>query len=204
MNNWLTLLAIPLISAFIGWFTNWIAIKMLFHPRQPRRVLFFTLQGIFPKQQKQFAQKLGALVSNELLSFTDIAQAISHPDNIAKITPLVDAHIDHFLKHKLAAEMPMIAMFIGDKTIGKLKAVFMDELTTLFPTLMQQYATTLETQLDLEKIVVDKVANFSSDKLESIVFQIMSKEFRFVEIIGGVLGFVIGLLQVLLTMLTTR
>ncbi len=32
-----SLLLIPIISAFIGWFTNWIAIKMLFHPREPKK-----------------------------------------------------------------------------------------------------------------------------------------------------------------------
>jgi uncharacterized membrane protein YheB (UPF0754 family) len=47
--------------------------------------------------------------------------------------------------------------------------------------------------------VTQKVAGFSSDKLEQILIAIMSKEFRFVEIIGGVLGFLIGLLQVILT-----
>jgi uncharacterized membrane protein YheB (UPF0754 family) len=60
----------------------------------------------------------------------------------------------------------------------------------------------LQNQLDLEKIVVDKVSSFSSDKLEKILNQIMSSEFRFVEIIGAVLGFIIGLLQVLITLAT--
>ena len=59
----------------------------------------------------------------------------------------------------------------------------------------------LASQLDLEQIVIEKVAGFSSDKLEQILNSIMAKEFRFVEIIGGVLGFLIGLLQILLTSL---
>ena len=54
----------------------------------------------------------------------------------------------------------------------------------------------------MEKIVVDKVKGFSSDKLEQILNDIMSKEFRFVEIIGGVLGFIIGIVQVILTMIS--
>jgi uncharacterized membrane protein YheB (UPF0754 family) len=52
-------------------------------------------------------------------------------------------------------------------------------------------------------MVTKKVAGFSSDKMETILNQIMSKEFRFVEIIGGVLGLLIGILQVLITLLTT-
>lgn len=195
------LLLIPLISAFIGWFTNWIAIKMLFHPREPRKILGFTFQGIFPKRQKQFAEKLGKLVSAELLSFGDIEEKITHPENLKKIMPLIEGHIDGFLRVKLAQQMPMISMFIGDKTIAELKTVFTAELELLFPVIMKNYMGSLQQELDLEKIVIEKVAGFSSDKLEDILNGIMAKEFRFVEIIGGVLGFVIGLLQVLITWL---
>ena len=192
---------IPLISAFIGWFTNWIAVKMLFHPREPKRILGIRFQGIFPKRQQQFAQKLGKMVSNELLSFQDIEAKISNPANVQKLMPFVEEHIDHFLRVKLADQMPVISMFIGDKTINQLKAVFIAELTELFPVIMKNYMNNLQEELDLEKIVIEKVSGFSSDKLEEMLNAIMAKEFRFVEIIGGVLGFVIGLIQVLLTLI---
>jgi uncharacterized membrane protein YheB (UPF0754 family) len=192
---------IPLISAFIGWFTNWIAIKMLFHPREPRKILGITLQGIFPKRQQQFAEKLGKLVSDELLSYSDIASKITDPANLQSVMPLVDTHIDDFLRKQLPEQMPIISMFIGDSTIRELKSVFLVKLQELFPEIMQSYMHTLQDQLNLEAIVTEKVAGFSSDKMEQILMSIMQKEFRFVEIIGGVLGFAIGLLQVLITYL---
>jgi uncharacterized membrane protein YheB (UPF0754 family) len=201
MNWWLVV--IPVISAFIGWFTNWIAIKMLFHPREPKKILGITFQGMFPKRQQQFAMKLGKLVSNELLSFGEIEQKISNPENVQKILPILETHIDTFLREKLTVQIPMLGMLIGDKTIGMVKEVFLKELEELFPTMMKQYMTTLQHELDLEKIVVEKVDGFSSDKLEEILNQIMSSEFRFVEIIGAVLGFIIGLVQVLITLATT-
>lgn len=194
-----TLLFIPIISAFIGWLTNWMAIKMLFHPREPKKILGITFQGIFPKRQQQFAIKLGKLVSSELLSFSEIEQKISDPANIEKLMPLVEEHIDNFLTIKLPAQIPMLGMLIGEKTIGHVKGVFIKELEELFPVLMKQYMNRLEHQLDLERIVTEKVSNFSSDKLEEILNQIMSTEFRFVEIIGAVVGFIIGVLQIILT-----
>jgi uncharacterized membrane protein YheB (UPF0754 family) len=201
MNYWL--LSIPFISAFIGWITNWVAIKMLFHPRQPRRFLGFTLQGIFPKRQKQFAEKLGRLVSNEFLSYQDIENKISSPENLKKVMPLIEEHLDNFLRNKLKEQMPMISMFIGDKTINSLKVVFMQEMEILFPEMMKKFAENIKGELDLEQIVIAKVASFSSDKLEEILYQIMSKEFRFVEIIGAMIGFIIGLCQIVITMLTS-
>jgi uncharacterized membrane protein YheB (UPF0754 family) len=200
MNLWLLL--IPFISAFIGWFTNWIAIKMLFHPKEPKKILGLTFHGIFPKRQQQFAEKLGKLVSNELLSFEDIEKKITQKENLDKIMPHVETYVDSFLKNKLSETFPVLSMFIGDKTINQLKDAFMNELRTIFPEVMKKYMVNLKADLDLESIVVQKVQSFSSDKLESILNDIMKKEFKFVEIIGGVLGFIIGLLQVLLTLLT--
>jgi len=193
------LLAIPIISAFIGWFTNWVAIKMLFHPKEPKRILGITFHGIFPKRQKIFAEKLGKMISAEFLSFEDIEQKIASPQNLEKLMPLIGAHVDNFLKNKLSDEMPFLSLFIGNKTIKSLKKIFMQELETLFPQIMKSYTGHLQEELDLEKIVIEKVSAFSTDKLEDILYQIMSKEFRFVEILGGVIGFIIGIVQVLIT-----
>jgi uncharacterized membrane protein YheB (UPF0754 family) len=200
MNFWLLL--IPVISAFIGWFTNWIAIKMLFHPKEPKKILGLTFHGIFPKRQQQFAEKLGKLVSTELLSFEDIEKKITQKENTDKILPQIEAHIDDFLRHRLSSTFPMLSMFIGDKTITQMKGAFMAELETIFPSVLKNYMGNLQKDLDLEQIVTSKVQGFSSDKLESILNDIMKKEFKFVEIIGGVLGFIIGLLQVVITLLT--
>jgi uncharacterized membrane protein YheB (UPF0754 family) len=200
MNNWLLL--IPLISAFIGWFTNWVAIKMLFHPKEPKKFLFITFQGVFPKRQRQFAEKLGKLVSTELLSFREIEEKIVNPDNIKKLMPFVESKVDDFLRNKLSDAFPIISMFIGESTINQLKTIFMAELEVIFPEMIAAYMKNLESQLDLEKMVTEKVYGFSSDKMEAILNQIMTKEFKFIEVIGGVLGFIIGILQVLITIVT--
>ena len=195
----LQFILIPLISAFIGWFTNWIAIKMLFHPREPKKILGITFHGIFPKRQRSFAEKLGKLISEEFLSYEDIENKIADPKNLQKVMPVIEDRVDHFLRDKLSDEMPFLSLFIGEKTRKSLKNVFMRELDSLFPQVMKGYAKNLEAELDLEKIVIEKVTAFSSDKLESILYQIMSKEFRFVEILGGVIGFIIGIVQVLIS-----
>ena len=202
MNWWL--LSIPLISACIGWISIWLAIKFLFHPKNPILILGFTIQGIIPKRQKQFAQRVGKLVGEELFSFNEIEQKITSLDNLKKLTPAIDQHVDEFLHKKLSKAMPMISMFIGEKTINTLKILFMQELSELFPQLMRNYMVELKNELDLERIVTARVAALSSDKLELILYQIISKEFRLARITGAIIGFLIGLLQVLITELASR
>lgn len=195
------LILIPIISAFIGWFTNWVAIKMLFHPKEPINILGMKIQGIFPKRQQQFAQKLGVLVATELIHFDEIAAKLKDPEQLQALNPTIEAHIDTFLRVRLKEKIPVVAMFIGDNTINKLKDGMMDEINVLLPDVIDRYTQGLGEKIDIEQMVTEKVAAFSSDKLEEILNSIMKKEFRFVEILGGVLGFIIGLLQVALTLL---
>ncbi|WP_462220335.1 DUF445 domain-containing protein [Ferruginibacter sp.] len=200
--HWTNYIIPVLLSTFTGWVTTWIAIKMLFHPRNPVNILGFKLQGIFPKNQQLIAQKLGQVVSKEFLSFAEIEAKVTNPDNLQMLKPEIEKHIDKFLREKLTDLFPMLSMFIGDKTINQLKDAFLMELESLFPILMKSYMTKLEKDLDLEKIVTEKVASFSSEKLEDILNQITKKEFKFLEVIGGVFGFLIGLVQVLIQVMS--
>ena len=56
----------PLITAAIGWLTNWVAIQMLFHPREPMR-LFFWKAGLIPRRQQQLAEESAEIIEREIL-----------------------------------------------------------------------------------------------------------------------------------------
>ena len=53
MNSWVWLT--PFVGAFIGWLTNYVAIKMLFRPREPWYILGFPMQGVMPRRQRDLA-----------------------------------------------------------------------------------------------------------------------------------------------------
>ncbi len=191
----------PLIAAFTGWFTTWIAIYMLFHPRNPIRFAGITIQGIFPKRQRQVAEKLGAVVARELIHFSDIATQLKDPEMLQGLNPVIEKHLDNFLQVKLKEKLPVISMFVGDGTLQKIKEGMMEEIALLLPEVIHQYTDALSARIDIEKMVTEKVSNFSSDKLEEILQSVMKKEFWFLEIIGGVLGLAIGIIQMVLSLL---
>ncbi len=194
MNTvWLT----PLISAFIGWFTTWLAFKMLFYPKKPINILGLKIQGIFPKGRVQFAEKMGTLISKELISFDDIREKINNPALLDKAMPHVEARMDNFLKAKLDEHLPLVSMFIGKDTLANIKQGISTEIRNSLPELINKLSMEMEAEIDIAKIVTDKVNAYDSDKLENLLNAIMKKEFVYVEIICGVFGFVIGLLQML-------
>lgn len=192
---------LPFIAALTGWITNWIAVKMLFHPRKPIKILGITLQGVFPKRQLVLAEKLGEIVAKELFSIDDLLEKLNHPENTASALSFIEGKIDEFIQVKLPSSMPMLAMFLNDDLKAKIKETLMKEIEGMLPGLVDHIGSEVKSSVQVEKIVYEKVANFSSDKFEEILFTIMKKEFKLIEILGGVLGFLIGIIQLILVSL---
>ncbi|WPP51327.1 DUF445 domain-containing protein [Catalinimonas niigatensis] len=187
---------LPIIAALTGYITNYIAIKMLFHPRKKVKILFLEIQGIFPKRQKNLAEKLGKIVAEELFSIEDVKKSLQNPGSAEDISAIVDTRLNDFLDNRLIEAMPMLAMFMNDEIKLKIKSTLLEEVQLMLPELIDRFISKIENDVDIEKTVYEKVVSFSTDKLEDILYSIMSKEFKFIEILGGVLGFMIGLIQI--------
>ena len=192
---------IPFIAAFIGWFMHRIALQLLFRPYVPKKLPGITLQGLLPKNKARISSQIAKTASEKLLSFNAIAENISRPESVQKVMPQLEVHIDNFLRVKLPEQMPVIGMFIGDKTIAQLKAVFVTELESLFPVVMSTYVNQLQGELDLEKIISEKLQAIPVDQLEKMIRAALAREFRVFGWMGAVMGFVTGCVTVLLTLL---
>ncbi|MFM6924805.1 MAG: DUF445 domain-containing protein [Ferruginibacter sp.] len=185
-----------LFSCFTGWFVIWLSIKLLFRPLKPLSFAGYKFQGVLPANQQMIAQKIGKLVSTQFFSFDALQQKVTDPENFNKLKPEIEKHIDSFLRDRLKETFPMLSMLIGDKTIGQLKTAFLTELETLFPVLMKSYVANLEKDLDIEREVSDKIAGFSINKAEDLVYQSAKKELIKLQLFGAAIGFLTGLIQI--------
>lgn len=78
--QYLHYIAGPLVGAVIGYFTNFLAVKMLFRPRQEVKVFGHTLPftpGIIPKNKPRLAHAIGQAVANVLLTKEDFTGLIT-------------------------------------------------------------------------------------------------------------------------------
>ena len=156
---------LPLIGALIGWLTNYIAIKMLFHPRDEVRIFFISVQGVFPKRQKDFARKLGQIVSEELISVTDLTAHLKEKATSEAILNHIAQRLEEGIASRLPRAFPMLAMFMSGDMAEKVKGFLLEQIGSLNEELIDRLSGQLEEELDIHRIVEEKVAAFSSDKL---------------------------------------
>lgn len=192
--------AVPIIGGFIGWITNWVAIKMLFHPRKPVKVLFITFQGIFPKNKLRIAENLGKVVQRDLINFSDIKGRLQDPDALNNFKEEIALRVDNAIRERIE-KSPFLDAIVPDQLIQSVHRTIVVEIEKNLPTVIDSSITKIEQKLDIHQLVKNKVANFSDEKLEQLLMDITSKEFRFIEIIGGILGFFIGIVQLIISAL---
>jgi len=195
------LLVMGLIGAWIGWITNVAAIKLLFRPYRACRmpVTDWTLQGLIPRRRKEIAAALGEVISRELITGQDVAQSLARQDIKEKIAWKVRRLVQERVKDRLPSVVPLsmrntLAQYAG-RTLYQETFAFLDN-----PQQILSEKELEDVREEIRKIVEEKVFGFDVEQLEKIACRLASRELRHIEMMGGILGFVIGLVQGLITL----
>ena len=190
-----------IISGAIGWITNWVAIKMLFRPHKEINFGLFKIQGLIPKRKAEIGTGIASIIQNELISVKDVISNIDREEFSKRLNSLIDDVLDKNLKKKVKEKFPLLQMFFSDKVakdVGNtIKDIVMENQEKIFE-IFSNYA---EENIDFEVIISDKISNFSLDKLEEIITLLAKKELKHIEVIGAVLGVLIGAIQYFITLI---
>lgn len=201
MQTSLLLILTPFITAGIGWLTNWVAIQMLFRPRQPIRIFFWKWQGLIPRRQQQLAEEAAEIIEREILQ----QHSILHEIRKIELGPYLEEAAHTVVWDRIGPQLkaiPLLGGFIDDSTLAKFEVIAAASMKEEAGPLMERVATQFEASVNLRQMIEDNIAAFDLDRLEAIVNQVAQREFRTIERLGAVLGFLIGCAQVALFVLT--
>jgi len=194
------LVIMVIISAAIGWITNWVAIKMLFRPHNEINLGLFKIQGLIPKRRAEIGTGIANVIQNELISIKDVIANIDREEFSRRLNDLIDDVLEKNLKTKVKEKFPVMQMFFSDKMAkdvsNTIKGIVMENQEKIFE-IFSNYA---EENINFSTIITDKISNFSLDKLEEIINGLAKKELKHIEVIGAILGAFIGLVQYFITL----
>jgi uncharacterized membrane protein YheB (UPF0754 family) len=189
-----TWIAIPAIGGLIGFTTNWLAVKMIFRPVKPRRFLFFKIHGLIARRQQEIAKAIGNVVGNHLVEHKDVIKSLSKLDFGVILGKVLDMGLGPKIQE--LRSLPLIGGFLTEERIADIKLSITQSIMDHKDAVLDEVEKGLSQGLDVPKLVEDKVASFEILKLESLILEVASRELRAIVVLGGVLGVMIGLMQV--------
>lgn len=184
---------LPAVGALIGYGTNYLAVRMIFRPVKPVRVLGLTFQGLVPRRQAELAASVGRVVGDHLFSHEDMLEALGRVD----LGALVDTALDKGLAPKIAEyqRMPFVGAFLTDERVKELRAAIVRGVVGRKEEVYVSIEAAVRDGIDVHAVVERKVAGFEVARLEALILEVASRELRAIEVLGGVLGFAVGLVQ---------
>ena len=191
----------PLVGAVIGWLTNYTAIKLLFRPHNPISIFGIKIQGLIPKRRKDIAQSIARTIENELLSSDDLADVLNTVDWKSEVEKTVEDAIDHRLNERLKLKglkkIPLIGL-LSENIIYHIKYLISSEILAKIEEKKGEIATTFKESVDMEKMLAYKIDSLDLKSFEGLLTSFITKELRHIELLGAIMGFLIGLSQAIL------
>ena len=193
MNNFTTILILTIVGGLIGWVTNILAIKLLFRPIKPIKIPILNIEilGLIPKRKNEIASNIGEVISNELLSIDDILEQALNNSNGENFNSYIIDKIKNIINEKLnIIPMPfrMMAAPYIDEILNK-------EVPSAINEISSDLLLKAKENVDIQAIVEEKINELDLEQLEEIIIKVAKKELKHIEILGLVLGSVIGVLQ---------
>ena len=182
------------VGILIGWFTNYLAIKLLFRPYKEVNFLFFKIQGLIPKNRDKISENIAETIEKELISVKYITEKLKDSDVIND--EVLDKLLDKIIGEKLKK-----SILVNDSVIEKIKAYFKKAILENKEEIVEEILKIAEDKIDFKEIMLEKMKNFSLEEMEKIILSVSKNELKHIEIIGGVLGGIIALFQFFIMLL---
>jgi len=183
---------IPLAGAFIGWGTNVLAIRLLFRPHKPVKLGPVTMQGLIPKRRGEIAAAIADTVARELVDIGALLHRAATPEVQAHLTAAVLRVVETRGKERLPGFIPEPFRSMLMDYVRKLVE---EELAANLPMFLDEVTASLQNQIDIKAMVVERINAMELMQVETMVLTLASRELKAIEYLGGILGFIIGLVQ---------
>ncbi|CCO07272.1 DUF445 domain-containing protein [Desulforamulus hydrothermalis] len=193
--HWWTAILIPVIGAFIGWVTNLIAVKAIFKPYRPIHILGlpWTIQGVVPKRRAELARSIGEVVEKELLKVEDLINQMKSPEVLDKIVLSANDSIRNMVVDRIPPWVPVTIKTVILEMMGDM---LNKQMPQVINQIVDQAGRSVIEKVRLAQLVEERLNAYDIKYLEKIILSVAARELKHIEIIGGVLGFIIGLVQV--------
>ncbi|MGU8378003.1 DUF445 family protein [Clostridium perfringens] len=164
-----------LIGAVIGYITNWLAIKMLFRPREAKYIFGMKLPftpGLIPKEKSRIANKVGETVGTHLLNSDSLSKALKDDKIKSKFNEVAKEKINQVINSNSTLE-ESLKNTLGENYYALKENMINNIAKTILESIQEE-----EFKNKVKFYIVDSIKERLNKEPEKIIDFINSNKFR--------------------------
>ncbi len=190
---WWTL---PIAGLLVGYFTNFIALRLIFHPENPIKVGPWTFQGLVVKRQEEVSREFGKVLANRLFTMRNIFENIIYGHATGKIVDLIENTVNEVIDKTAGLNRSLIQIASGTHTYENVKGMMVDTFREELPNSIAEIFDYAENAFDIEDTVRQKMSELPPKEFMGFMRPVFQEDEWKLILVGALLGLFAGFLQV--------
>lgn len=219
-------LIIPVFGLFTGWFTDWVALRLIFEPKEPTKYLgVVTWQGLFLKHRIPVSKEYGELIATNVLTADKLINEVFTGPKRANLLPYLEKRVEKALRKQTAGLSELLEMkvggvnlsgisvgsvslgsifgaanlsvpAIGEENIARMRDDFSATLMDRLPEVLPAIEAYADEAMLIKPTMVDRMVSMTSTEFEGVLRPAFQQDEKTLIAVGAILGFLVGELQV--------
>jgi uncharacterized membrane protein YheB (UPF0754 family) len=191
-------LIMPAFGLIVGWFTDWLALKLIFNPKRPIDVFGFRIQGLFLKRRREVAADYGALIADEIITPQKVISAILSGPLSDRVFAMVRRQVQAALDRSTGIAKPLVVVTVGSAKYNRMKRSIAAKVMDRLPETMVYIEDYARDSMDIRNLLVEKMQQLDELQFEALIRPAFEQDEWILITVGAALGFVMGEAQALL------
>ncbi|MCW7479529.1 DUF445 domain-containing protein [Leptospira kanakyensis] len=189
---------IPFTYGFVGWVTNWLALKMTFYPIQFVGIPpYFGWQGIIPRKAHKMASKSVDVITERLLNIKEVFLKVDPKKAETVFLPALEPSIRYTIREFSNSLDPKLWDMIPDVVREEIYHKVKRESGVTIRKVIRKLQKDIDSLFDVKSLVLKKLSGNNVGLVVELFQEVGAPEFRFIERSGFYFGFLLGLVQMI-------
>jgi uncharacterized membrane protein YheB (UPF0754 family) len=190
-------LIMPAFGLIVGWFTDWLALKMIFNPKEPIRILGIEWQGLFLKRRREVAAEYGALIADEIITPRKVIEAVLRGPLSDRVFAMVRKQVQASLDRSTGLAKPLVVMTVGTSRYQAMKRSITSKVMARMPETMTHIEDYARDSMDIRNLLIEKMQALDELQFEALIRPAFEQDEWILITVGALLGCTMGEAQAL-------
>jgi uncharacterized membrane protein YheB (UPF0754 family) len=199
--NWIIInmkyISIPITCAFVGWLTNYIAVKMIFHPAEFIGVGKLGWKGIIPNHAIKMSGLIARILTERLVKPHELYSRIKPEDINLLIEDIIAKKSEEIVEEIIKNESPILWGMLTAKMKKALAQEVKQSVPAQIVAIYNSFGDELDQVLEFEEIIKSSLSGKNTSILIEMFQRCGGPEFHFIIVSGIYFGTLIGFFQLL-------